>query len=251
MIFSFDNIQQCATKALVTPLFTHFQNNAAPFMYAENFIQFHQVPTLADFIDALAYLKSNHAQNGQRFIKVVWPEDHEIPQDIISHLGSNDFSLDVLELYAATPETFIPTREASPRSIQVDWVKDTNRDGYLTVSASGAREVSEAFAEQKLPITLKKFTSAGFHPIVAVVEGQAAGSIDLYITDDTIEIDSFYVLPSFRRKGIGTALQEFVMAHADGRTVLLVADASDTAREMYNRQNYTYLSFRYELLKLL
>ena len=115
---------------------------------------------------------------------------HEIPQDIISHLGSQNFSLDVLELYAATPETFTPTREARTRWIQVDWVKDTNRDGYLTVSAQPLREVSEEFAEQKLPMTLKKFTSAGFHPIVAVVDGQAAGSIDLYLTDDTIEIDT-------------------------------------------------------------
>jgi hypothetical protein len=40
------------------------------------------------------------------------------------------------------------------------------------------------------------------------------------------------------------------MDHADGKTVLLVADAADTAREMYNRQNYTYISFRYELLKV-
>ena len=69
MIFSFDNIQHCATKAMVTPLFTHFQNKAAPFMYAENFIQFHQVPTLADFIDALAYLKDQSRAERARIHK--------------------------------------------------------------------------------------------------------------------------------------------------------------------------------------
>lgn len=38
MVFSFDNIRQDALKVKDTPLFVHFQNKAAPFMYAEKFI---------------------------------------------------------------------------------------------------------------------------------------------------------------------------------------------------------------------
>jgi len=250
MIFSFDNMRQDATKAMDTPLFVHFQNKAAPFMYAENFIQFHHIPTLTEFTDTFAYLKAEQQLNGQGFIKFVWPEDHEIPQDIISYLGSHDFNLEVLECYAITPESFTPTSEIERQAIAIDWARNTNRNGYLTVSAIADKEVSEDFAAQKQPITVKKFQLADFNPIVAIVEEQVVGSIDLYMTEETIEIDSFYVLPSFRRKGVGTALQEFALAQADGRTILLVADASDTAREMYNRQNYTYMSFRYELLKL-
>jgi len=86
---------------------------------------------------------------------------------------------------------------------------------------------------------------------VAIRSGEAVGSIDLYLKEDSIEIDNFYVAKNHRGKGIGTALQQFVMEHADGKTVLLVADAADTAREMYNRQNYAYVSFRYEFLKIL
>lgn len=171
-------------------------------------------------MDTFAYLRAEQQQNGQGFIKFVWPEDHEIPQAIISYLGSHDFSLEVLECYAIKPGRFTPTSKKEKQAISIDWARNTNRNGYLV----------------------------DFNPIIAMVEGQVAGSIDLYITGETIEIDSLYVLPSFRRKGVGTALEEFVMDHADGRSILLVAD---TAREMYNRQNYAYVSFRYKLLKLL
>jgi ribosomal protein S18 acetylase RimI-like enzyme len=100
------------------------------------------------------------------------------------------------------------------------------------------------------PYTQAKFENPAFRPIVALCSDEAVGSIDLYLKEDSIEIDNFYVAIDSRCKGIGTALQQFVMEHADGKTVLLVADAADTAREMYNRQNYTYISFRYELLKV-
>lgn len=202
-------------------------------------------------MDAFAYLRAEQQQNGQGFIKFVWPEDHEIPQAIISYLGSHDFSLEVLECYAIKPERFTPTSKKEKQAILIDWARNTNRNGYLAVSAIADKEVSEDFAAQKQVITVNKFWLADFNPIIAMVEGQVAGSIDLYMTEETIEIDSLYVLPSFRRKGVGTALEEFVMDHADGRSILLVADASDTAREMYNRQNYAYMPFRYELLKLL
>ncbi len=251
MTFSFKDIEHSKSIVKETSLYTHHRNEAALFMHIENYIIFHRVPTFAEFVETEAYLKSEHQKNSQDFIKFIWPEDCEIPQPIISYLGSNDFSLDVLELYAAPPGTFVPTRIKTPSNVKVEWVNAGNRSAYLALSARSDKQVSEAFAEQKQPYTKAKFDNPAFCPIVALRSEEAVGSIDLYLKADSIEIDNFYVASDSRGKGIGTALQQFVMEHAAGKTVLLVADAADTAREMYNRQNYTYISFRYELLKVL
>nr|WP_321292840.1 GNAT family N-acetyltransferase [uncultured Trichococcus sp.] len=250
MTFSFKDIEHSKSVVKETSLYTHYHNQTALFMYIENYVIFHRVPTFAEFIEAEAYLKSEHQKYNQDFIKFIWPEDCEIPQPIISYLGSNDFSLDVLELYAAPPGTFVPTRTETPSDIKVEWVNADNRNAYLALSALSDKAVSAEFAEQKQPYTQAKFDNPAFCPIMAICSDEAVGSIDLYLKEDSIEIDNFHVAVTSRGKGIGTALQLFVMEHADGKTVLLVADAADTAREMYNRQNYTYISFRYELLKI-
>jgi len=250
MTFSFKDIEHSKSIVKETFLYTHHRNEKALFMHIENYVIFHRVPTFAEFVETEAYLKSEHQKYDQDFIKFIWPEDCEIPQPIISYLGSNDFSLDVLELYAAPPGTFMPTSNETPSDVKVEWVNADNRAAYLALSARADKDVSETFAKQKQPYTQAKFDNPAFCPIVAIRSDEAVGSIDLYLKENSIEIDNFYVATDFRRTGVGTALQQFVMEHADGKTVLLVADAADTAREMYNRQNYTYISFRYELLKV-
>lgn len=252
MTFSFKDIETSKSIVKETSLYTHHHNADALFMHIENYVIFHRVPTFAEFVKTEAYLKSEHQKYDQDFIKFIWPEDCEIPQPIISYLGSNDFSLDILELYAAPPGTFVPTRiNEAPSDVKVEWMNADNRNAYLALSAQADKEVSETFAKQKQPYTQAKFDNPAFCPIVAICSDEAVGSIDLYLKEDSVEIDNFYVGKDSRCKGIGTALQQFVMEHADRKTVLLVADAADTAREMYNRQNYTYISFRYELLKIL
>lgn len=251
MTFSFQDIEHNKSVAKETSLYTHHRNEEALFMHIENYVIFHRVPTFAEFVETESYLKSEHQKYDQDFIKFIWPEDCEIPQPIISYLGSNDFSLDVLELYAAPSGTFVPTRiDKKPFDVKVEWVNAENRNAYLDLSAQADKAVSEAFAKKKQPYTQAKFDNPAFCPIMALRSNEAVGSIDLYLKEDSMEIDNFHVAIDSRGIGIGTVLQQFVMDHADGKTVLLVADAADTAREMYNRQNYTYLSFRYELLKV-
>ena len=250
MTFTFKDIEHCKSAVKETSLYTHHRNEEALFMHIDNYVIFHRIPTFAEFMETVSYLKSEQQKYNQDFIKFIWPEDCEIPQPIISYLGSNDFRLDVLELYAATPGTFVPTRIETTPDVKVEWVNAENRNAYLTLSGQADKEVSEEFAKQKQPYTQAKFDNPAFCPIVAICSDEAVGSIDLYLKEESLEIDNFYVAMDTRCKGIGTVLQQFVMDHAAGKTVLLVADAADTAREMYNRQNYTYLSFRYELLKV-
>ncbi len=52
-----------------------------------------------------------------------------------------------------------------------------------------------------------------------------------------------------RRLGIGSQMQSFVANYAKGKSVILVADGEDTAKDMYKAQGYQYGGFQYEALK--
>ena len=73
--------------------------------------------------------------------------------------------------------------------------------------------------------------------------------MDLIKSENTIEIDGFGVLPEYQRQGIGQAMQSFVATVANNRTIILVADGEDTAKDMYLNQGYVYISYSYNILK--
>lgn len=85
--------------------------------------------------------------------------------------------------------------------------------------------------------------------LVAYVNHQPVGIVDIIMTDKTIEIDGFGVLEEFQHQGIGSEIQAYVGRMANERPVILVADGKDTAKDMYLRQGYVYQGFKYHILK--
>lgn len=68
-------------------------------------------------------------------------------------------------------------------------------------------------------------------------------------TERTVELDGFAVAEEARGRGVGSRMQAFVGEMARERPVILVADAEDTAKDMYMKQGYTFVSFQYSALK--
>ena len=59
--------------------------------------------------------------------------------------------------------------------------------------------------------------------LVAYVDNEPVGTVDVIITDETIEIDSFGVIEQFQRQGIGSTIQAYIGNLANERPVILVA----------------------------
>lgn len=88
---------------------------------------------------------------------------------------------------------------------------------------------------------------------VAYLDGEPAGKADLFCHDGVAMIEDFDVVPSQRRKGIGTAvIRELVKAAAahGARDAMLVTDLGDTAQDVYRKlgfvchPGYTELFFK-------
>ena len=70
----------------------------------------------------------------------------------------------------------------------------------------------------------------------------------LIVSMKSIEIDGFGVLETYRHQGVGSTIQAYIGEVAE-KPVILVADGEDTAKDMYLKQGYTFLGYRYQILK--
>ena len=86
--------------------------------------------------------------------------------------------------------------------------------------------------------------------VLAFYKGVAVGYVDLIISKETVEIDDLSVGEFYQQKGIGSRLQQFAMTSYPNKTVILIADGEDTPREMYRKQNYHFIGFKYEVTKV-
>ncbi|WJV28124.1 GNAT family N-acetyltransferase [Rossellomorea sp. AcN35-11] len=152
------------------------------------------------------------------------------------------------ELYSIRPSQF-PSVEANP-DIEVKEVKEAELAAYLSFQYDQDLEYGTLFADQKVDQHKRNFLDPRFAQVLAYYKGVPAGSVDVIIEDDTAEIDGLMVHESFQKKGIGSRLQAFVMKKFPDKTVILVADGEDTPRLMYQKQNYCYQGFRYEVQKV-
>ena len=112
-----------------------------------------------------------------------------------------------------------------------------------------AKPFGDDYLQQSTEIIRDQFVDDNKDRIIAYKGTIPVGIMDLIKSEDTIEIDGFGVLPDYQRQGIGEVMQSFVATVANNRTIILVADGEDTAKDMYLKQGYVYISYSYNVLK--
>lgn len=216
--------------------------------YDSNFIEFKKMPSLAEFKEAADYLKEYHIQKGQKHVKFYFPENEKPTEELIENFKEADYEFGYNELYAILPNQF-PIM-VNQQDIEVKVVTSENFEAFLTLQYQQDLEFGEEFAKQKVSMHKRNFEDPSLLQVMAFYKGIPVGSVDVIIADDTVEIDGLNVLEAFQKKGIGSRLQRSVMDKFPEKLVILVADGDDTPREMYKKQGYQYLGFKYEVQKI-
>lgn len=81
--------------------------------------------------------------------------------------------------------------------------------------------------------------------------GRIVGVCDLFVHDGAAKLEDFDVHPGFQRQGFGTALLHALARRAQSlgaRTIYLVTDEADTAREMYVKNGFQKTAEKHEFL---
>lgn len=246
--FSFSNIFYQGEVVLENDLVQHNHTAEMLLFYDGNFLQFKRMPTLDELIESITYLREYHLKNNQHHVKLLFPENQDLPEELAQYLKGEGFDIGFMEMYAIKPEQFpaIPVQE----NIVVEKVSAENKERFLDLKYEIDREFGSDFAEQKRRIHEKNFLDDSVMQLLAFYDGKAVGAVDVMISEQTAEIDGLVVLDDYQKKRIGSQLQKFVMDQCADKTVILIADGEDTPREMYKRQNYEYIGYQFEALKV-
>ncbi|WP_343271583.1 GNAT family N-acetyltransferase [Lentibacillus songyuanensis] len=245
---TFQNIQTIGHLIHETKLYQQFHYPEMLVRYDSNFIKLKQMPSLPAFMEAETYLRDFHLQHGQHHVKFIFPENEKPEEALMNHFRKQDYELGFLELYAIQPNQF-PMVAANP-DIHVYPVEGKHVKEFLALRYEQDLQFGQEFADQRVRLTRRQLNDPAMMQLIAYYQGVPAGSVDVIIADETVEIDGLDVKESFQRKGIGSRLQQFIMHTFPSKTVILVADGEDTPREMYQRQHYRYLGFQYEVQKI-
>jgi GNAT superfamily N-acetyltransferase len=245
---TFENIYTLGHVVYENDLYIHFHYPEMLIRYDSNFSDFRRLPSISEFIEAANYLREFHLKHGQKHVKFTFPANVKLTDDLIKYMNESGYSIGFLELYAIQPDQFPQVSDNTDIEIQV--VTDENFEAFLKLQYQQDLEFGREFAEQKVDQHRRNFQDPSFVQLLALYKGTPAGSVDVILTDETAEIDGLVVDESFQKRGIGSRLQKFVMNQFPSKTIILVADGEDTPREMYRKQNYEYLGFKYNAQKV-
>jgi GNAT superfamily N-acetyltransferase len=248
MNISFENIDIIGNVINENELYKHYHYPEMLSRYSSNFIEFKIMPTLNELLEAERFMRDFHLKNGQYHVEFVFPQDKEIAVELIEYLNNQDYSIEKNELYVINPSEFPEVKV--DKDICVEKVDSVRLMEYLRIQYEQDLQFGENFAKEKQSLMKRNYNNENVIQIIAYYKGSPAGAVDIILTEGLAEIDNLFVLDSLQRKGIGSRLQKFVMDSYKDRKVILIADGDDTPREMYQRQNYQYLGFQYEVLKV-
>lgn len=220
-----------------------------PLKYDTNKWFYKEMPTLDQWFKDMTSQYELHQKQDSNHLAFTFPENERLSQEWINAIKDRGFQLGILEFYIIEGTEL--AQLTSRKDIDIKEVDESNIEDYLNIYYSFALPYGKPFAIESVnnarqTILQKKDSKKR---LVAYVDNEPVGTVDVIITDETIEIDSFGVIEQFQRQGIGSTIQAYIGNLANERPVILVADGEDTAKDMYTKQGYMYQSFVYHIVK--
>ena len=233
---------------LETDMFRHYHDASMLIRYDSNLIAFKRMPNLKEFSNTEKYLQEYHFDRGQNHLKFVFPPNEKIEEELLGNLSREKYNIGFMELYKINPRKF--PKEEKRNEIEIVHIGKAQLEDFLTLSYQQDLIFGAEFAALTRENNRRHFHDSTIWQVLAYYNGAPAGGLEAIIKEQTVEIDGLFVLPDFQRKRIAAHLQQFVMKSCPEKTVILLADGEDTPREMYRKQNYEYVGFQYEAVKV-
>ncbi|GLC89795.1 GNAT family N-acetyltransferase [Lysinibacillus piscis] len=244
---TFQQIYRFSTVVAETEDYQHHHQEEMRSRYDSNFIEWLKIPTLQRLKEIEMYQKSYHLERGQEHLKWIFPADEELPVALKEYLQEQGYLMTWRELYAIDPMLFQGNIQGNAK---IQFVDTQTFPHYAALQYEGDLCYGEEFAQQKQWLLQQNQQNPSIHQVIAVLANRIVGSLDLIEAATTIEIDNFFVLEEYQRKGIGSAMQRFVANQFANKTIILIAEGEDTAKDMYRKQGYVYHGKRYEATKM-
>ena len=217
-----------------------------PLVFDANKWVYKQMPSIKQWKADLAAQTHMHKQQSSNHLTFTFPENIELDQQWIALINQEQFELGLMELYAIEPQNF---KKYVDSEIEVKVVDEHTIDDYISVHSQFAAPYGEEYVRESSNMIKNQYINDAKTRLIAYKQGVTAGILDLIINETTVEIDGFGVLACHQRQGVGSVMQSFAAELAMQKPLILIADGEDSAKEMYVKQGYVFISFCYHIVK--
>ena len=176
----------------------------------------------------------NHKKDFVSFILPAHASDH---YDLFDTLN---FNIEECEIMSLSTKNFKASEMDGDYIISL--LTEEDFEAWMDLMFDGAEDSSIPFHKQKRDLYTLTFKQKGHDIYIAKDNDKIIGTLVMHRHKEFYELDDFFVLDEYQKKGIGSALQAFAFKDID--EVVLVSDANSPANEIYKRQGYkTITSF--------
>lgn len=237
---SFSNIQNFAEIIEDNEFFNQYANEDLPDRYDSNYVLLHYSPTLPEFsvIEQIQKDFVFYENDQQKHLKFKWPEDTGVMVELFDYLNQEQYKIGKEELMCALPHT-IDIGKTNP-SLKCDIISKDQFDDFLILNYKDDLTVSEEFADFSKEVYHYQFEQPDTNFLLVTLDNQPVGSLLMHVSEDYIEIDHILTDIDYRKQGIASQMIHFVMNewNKNEKPVILVADAEDTPKVLYEKLGF-------------
>lgn len=241
---TFKNIENYSVAVEENEFFTQYTNIETPDRYDSNYVSLKFSPNLQEFklIEKMHLEYQETIQ--QKHLKFVWPEKTGLQLDLLDYLDQKDYKIGMQNLYWITPEHFNGTEINQELSIQV--VTDQNLEDFLKINLEEDHQHGSKFLKHRKKIYPYLFKQAHTSFVLAYLNNEPVGSLILVSSKDFLEVDNVLTDYEFRGNKVATTMLNDVINKRANKeqAIILVADAEDTPKEMYENLGFQCISYQ-------
>ena len=243
--FTFDNMFTLADTYDETELYYFIGNRKVPSMYSNNKIVLDFIPT-AEELDILEDNFLDYAYDlNLAYYSFVLPMNQPLAPDLFASIGEVGYEISLTKLMVLDPADFKATTKAKDTygdRLVLKEVDSSIEQDYFNFNQVFDKAIDDSgqFAAQKLNYYPWFLAENNTTALAVYIDDKLVAITDIIRLAHAYEIDNFQVLDDYQRQGIGSLIQQWVCdkALAEGKMIILSADADDTPYDMYVKQGY-------------
>lgn len=231
---SFKDIYTRARATVETDKYVIYQTLKSKLYFSGNYLLMKKTPETVEELDYyIVACRNFFREKGVDFIHLASQENSTLPRKLKKYLKKEKYSEINLDLYHLEKEYFIE-QEISGYDVEYLQRKDLGR--YLEFQYKiDLESANEEWAEHNQTLLYEEVRSDIIKKLVAKDGEEIIATVNLIVRSDYFELDNLYVAPAYRRKGVAMHLIDFAIRNENKDDVILVADANDTPKYMYEK----------------
>lgn len=248
---TFRNIENYSEITEENDFFIQFTNEEIPDRYDANYVLLKFSPSLPEFkLIEKMHIEYQEAIQ-QKHLKFNWPENTGLHPELLNYFNQENYKIGMQNLYWVVPELF--NVKNINKTLCIQKVTDQNLDDFLNINLEEDILHGRDFFEHKKRMYAYQYQLENTTFILTYLKDEPVGSLILIDSKDYLEVDNVLTKEEFRKNKIATTMLNYVVSEllTPEQSVILVADAEDTPKEMYEKMGFQTNAYQITAQKLI